>query len=196
MQLMKKITLLMVIFYQIFKEIVYDSKVVGFATYDLGFEDFITLVNIYVMPEFRGNKLFLNEIKNTDVEFIIKDPNKELIEILLHYGLANKLSDTLVHSKIKLQMNQMCFESNKDVEFDNLDAMVYTKLYDLKLESLIYVCNLYNDNENIVYYEDNYLDYDFDVDEYLDDIEKTVLNNIDNIDKIKHVLTFNEIYYG
>ena len=179
--------------YQIFKELIYDNKVVGFATYDLGFKDFITLISIYVLPEFRGHQLFLNEIESCDIEFIIKDPNNKIMEILLHYDLANKLSDTLIHSKIKLQMNQLMLKSKEPVEYDNLDAMVYTNLYDLKLESMVCVCNLYNDDENRVIYQDNYDEYNFNVNEHLDDIENAVLDNIDNIDKIKHIVNFDEL---
>lgn len=48
----------------LFKELVFDNKVVGFCSYDFS-REFITAAinNIYVLPEFRGNKLFLDEIK-------------------------------------------------------------------------------------------------------------------------------------
>ena len=43
----------------LFKELVFDDKVVGFCSYDFS-REFITaaLNNIYVLPEYRGNGLF------------------------------------------------------------------------------------------------------------------------------------------
>ena len=44
----------------LFKELLYDRKVVGFCSYDFS-REFITasLNNIYVLPSYRGNNLFL-----------------------------------------------------------------------------------------------------------------------------------------
>ena len=48
----------------LFKELVYENKVVGFCSYDFS-REFMTaaLNNIYVLPEFRGKGLFIQELE-------------------------------------------------------------------------------------------------------------------------------------
>ena len=60
----------------LFKELVFENKVVGFCTYDYS-RQFMTsaLNNIYVIPQFRGNGLFLEELEKT-----MKEQNKPSIE--------------------------------------------------------------------------------------------------------------------
>ena len=83
----------------LFKELVLDGNVVGFCSYDYS-REFITsaLNNIYVLPEFRGNGLFLNELKRTMVENnkpSIMEPTRLVVELLLRYGFAERSSQPI-----------------------------------------------------------------------------------------------------
>ena len=53
----------------LFKELIYENKVVGFCSYDHS-REFITaaLNNIYILPEFRGKGIFLRELQKTMLE--------------------------------------------------------------------------------------------------------------------------------
>ena len=64
----------------LFKELVFENKVVGFWSYDFS-REFITaaLNNIYVLPKFRGNNLFLEELEKTMLDKYVQD-SKELWE--------------------------------------------------------------------------------------------------------------------
>ena len=78
----------------LFKELVFDNKVVGFCSYDFS-REFMTaaLNNIYVLPEFRGNGLFIEELEKTMAEHnkpSIIEPTRFLIELLIKYGYAKK----------------------------------------------------------------------------------------------------------
>ena len=82
----------------LFKEIVYDGKVVGFCSYDFQ-REFMTaaLNNIYILKEFRGNGLFLKELKRTMEEHTkpsIIEPTRKVVELLVKYGFASKISKT------------------------------------------------------------------------------------------------------
>ena len=84
----------------LFKELVLDNKVVGFCSYDFS-REFLTaaLNNIYVIPEFRGNNLFLNELKTTMEEYnkpSIMEPTRLIVELLIEYGFARIIDNDIV----------------------------------------------------------------------------------------------------
>ena len=79
----------------VFKEIVFENKVVGFSSYDAGM-GVMCLKYIYVLPEFRGNNLLIKDLLDTKSLFenqgynhvAIDMPNYFVIESLLKNGLA------------------------------------------------------------------------------------------------------------
>ena len=89
----------------LFKELVFDEKVVGFCSYDFS-REFLTaaLNNIYVLPEFRGNGLFLSELLKTMEEHnkpSIVEPTRLVVELLIGYGFAKRINDDIVASGIE-----------------------------------------------------------------------------------------------
>lgn len=126
----------------LFKEIVLDSKVVGFCSYDFSSE-FITaaLNNIYVLPEFRGNGLFLAELQKTMIEYnkpSIIEPTRLVVELLVKYGFASKISDTLVASSLEFIVPGNHVQSNSDYQKEELS----THFYDLNICSSIHFLDI------------------------------------------------------
>ena len=67
----------------VFKEILFENKVVGFAFYELNSQTNFVLNEIYILPEFRGNSLFLLEINillAAGNSLSILQPTKNLVE--------------------------------------------------------------------------------------------------------------------
>lgn len=126
----------------LFKELIFEDKVVGFCSYDYS-RQFITsaLNNIYVLPEFRGNKLFFNEIKRTMVENnkpSIMEPTRLVVELLIRYGFAKKVTDTLVASAIEFVVPAEHVLSNKD----HADEELATHFYDLGVCRCIHILDM------------------------------------------------------
>ena len=126
----------------LFKEIVFDSKVVGFCSYDFSSE-FITaaLNNIYILPEFRGNGLFLAELQKTMVEYnkpSIIEPTRLVVELLVKYGFASKISDSLVASSLEFIVPGNHVESNREYQTEELS----THFYDLNICSCIHFLDI------------------------------------------------------
>lgn len=89
----------------LFKEIVFDSKVVGFCSYDHS-REFLTaaLNNIYIIPQYWGNGLFLKELLKTMDEYqkpSIVEPTRLVVELLISYGFAKKVGESIVASSIE-----------------------------------------------------------------------------------------------
>lgn len=137
----------------IFNEIRFKEKVVGFSTYTIINDSHLLLTNIYILPSFRGNKLFNKELSRILEEgyvVSIHEPNKIVVTALVNYGYAEKVNDTLVVSAINFNIaieNIVPKNSqlNRDV-FLNL-----TNLYDLDLcASLLF--NIENNETFEVHY--------------------------------------------
>lgn len=126
----------------LFKELVFDNKVVGFCSYDFS-REFITAAinNIYVLPEFRGNKLFLDEIRKTMEEHnkpSIMEPTRFIVELLIKYGFACKINENIVASAIEFIIPGEHVLSNIDYENDELS----THFYDLSICASIHILDL------------------------------------------------------
>ena len=133
----------------LFKELVFDNKVVGFCSYDFS-REFITAAinNIYVLPEFRGNNLFLDEIKKTMEEHnkpSIMEPTRLIVELLIKYGLAYKVNDDIVASAIEFVIPGEHVLSN--TIYDNEELA--THFYDLSICASIHILDL---NKSLIAY--------------------------------------------
>ena len=115
--------------FDIFKEIVYENKVVGFVSY-MEEEDNLLLMEAYVMPEYRNNNLLYNEISSKD-NLAINMPKISLVKALIDYNIATELSENIVVSEIPFCVSS--FDLNKDV--DGIDY--YSYVYDLKNGSVL-----------------------------------------------------------
>lgn len=127
----------------LFKELVYDEKVVGFCTYDFS-REFLTaaLNNVYVMPEFRGSGLFLNELTSTMVEYnkpSIMEPTRLVVELLIGYGFAKAIGEGIVASAIEFIIPGEHVLSNGD--YDSSEELA-THFYDLEICASIHFLDL------------------------------------------------------
>ena len=126
----------------LFKELIYDNKVVGFCSYDYS-REFITsaLNNIYILPEFRCKGIFLKELEKTMAEHnkpSIMEPTRLVVELLVKYGFACRVSDDLVASAIEFVIPGEHVLSNMDYENDELS----THFYDLSICGCIHILDL------------------------------------------------------
>ncbi len=174
------------------KELVYDNKVVGFCSYDFS-REFMTaaLNNIYVLPEFRGNGLFIEELEKTMAEHnkpSIIEPTRFLIELLIKYGYAKKISEHIVASAIELVVPGEHVITNKEIINEE---ELSTHFYDLNICASIHLLDM---DECIVAYSlalnDDIIHYDCIEkrsainDEYFREIKELFLNKEDEILKI------------
>lgn len=126
----------------LFKELTFENKVVGFCSYDFS-REFITaaLNNIYVLPEFRGNGFLLGELEKTMSEHnkpSIMEPTRLIVELLISYGFARKINDHIVASAIEFVIPASHVISNVDCGNDELS----THFYDLNLCASIHILDL------------------------------------------------------
>ena len=126
--------------FMLFSEIIFENKVVGFATYKIYGSMNLTLLEVYVLPEFRGNHLFFEEIMGMILSMnsvSIQEPTRYIVEILVHYRLAEKLNDNLVATGLSFDIshNHLLKYGNPIVEGDICSCL----LYDLDLCSPLYL---------------------------------------------------------
>ena len=129
----------------LFKELVFDNKVVGFCSYDFS-REFMTaaLNNIYVLPEFRGNNLFKEEFEKTMIEHnkpSIMEPTRLIIELLIKYGYARKINDNIVASAIELIVPGEHVITNKEIKNEE---ELSTHFYDLNICAPIHLLDMGN----------------------------------------------------
>lgn len=127
----------------LFKELVYDNKVVGFCSYDFSREFMTTaLNNIYILPEFRGNGLFLEELKKTMNEHhkpSIIEPTRHIVELLIKYGFAKKINENNVASAIEFIVpGEHVLTNKKIINEEELS----THFYDLNICASIHVLDM------------------------------------------------------
>lgn len=115
--------------FDIFKEIVYENKVVGFVSY-MQEENHLLLMEMYVMPEYRNNNLLCREISSND-NVMINMPKTSLVKSLIKCNLACELSDGIVVSEIPFSVSS--YDLNGDVEASEY----YCHVYDLNNASVL-----------------------------------------------------------
>ena len=133
-------------FYQIeypkcssFYEIKHEGEVVGFMSFEYGglFSEDHILNEFYILPEFRGLNIGFNSLKELllkpNFEFLLRKPNRALINLLLKNGLAMKLHNNLVSSYVKFNVNASEKYTNKKIKgiYKNSDINFKADLYDL-----------------------------------------------------------------
>lgn len=126
----------------LFKELTFDGKVVGFCSYDFS-REFLTVAlnNIYVMPQFRGNGIFLKELESTMIQHnkpSIMEPTRLVVELLISYGFASRINEDIVASSIEFIVPGSNVLSNGDYANEELS----THFYDLKMCSCIHILDI------------------------------------------------------
>ena len=133
-----------------FKEILYDNEVVGFAAYrgsDINNQSLV-MQYIYILPEYRGNGLLIEEIDEASTLFessiLIEYPNKYIVNSLLKHKMARVLNDRYVVSRIPFIVPMMSLEDATSgivrEDYDMTDKKGYSKLsliYDLDLCAVV-----------------------------------------------------------
>lgn len=175
-------------FGDIFKEILFESKVVGFAFYELNSMTNFVLNEIYILPEFRGYSLFLLEIiilLSAGNTLSILQPTKNIVEILIYYGFASKLSENIVASAISFDFKNEDILSNSDEKFDDGQIMS-SNIYDLNVRSSLFLMDISTPGKNVIYYHEE-LENDFNEygkrkslnESYFNEIKELFLQNSD-----------------
>lgn len=126
----------------LFKELIFEKKVVGFCSYDFSSE-FMTaaLNNVYVLPQYRGNGLFLEELERTMVQYnkpSIVEPTRLVVELLIAYGFAQIMDEGIVASSLEFIVPASHVLSNGDIEDEELS----THFYDLNICASIHFLDL------------------------------------------------------
>lgn len=174
-----------------FEEILFENKVVGFATFQLRNETAVLLSECYIMPEFRGNGLFLNEICKMNFVapvFGILQPTRNIVELLLDYGFAKKVTDDIAVSALEFYFDDYDVRSseNRDLEEDEIEP---SNFYDLTIKSTVFV-----DGDEVIYH--NLLENDLKKhgprdelnDDYFNSLKELFLQNRDEFDNLIYEL--------
>ena len=164
----------------LFKELLFENDVVGFCSYDFS-REFMTMAmnNIYVLPKYRGNSFLLNELTSTMVEQnkpSIMEPTRLIVELLIEYGFASKITDNIVASAIEFVVPSDHVLSNGEygpeelsTHFYDLDICASIHILDIGKSHVAYSAPL---NYDIMYYD--CLDYRNNIsDEYFKKISRT-----------------------
>ena len=132
-----------------FDEILFENKVVGFATYDTRNMTDLLLCECYILPEFRGKRLFFDEICKMIFiaeNFGILQPTRNIVDLLVDYSFAKNVTEDIVVSGIPFYFDEIDAKSYKNRELDE-DEMDPSYFYDLSINSTISV-----DNDDIIYH--------------------------------------------
>ena len=110
--------------FDIFREIVCENKVVGFASY-MKDDDGLLLMEFYVMPEYRSRGILCEELSSQN-NVRIYLPKISLVKALIECGLVAELEDGIAVSEIPLNVSSFDLARNRD------GSEFYCHVYDLK----------------------------------------------------------------
>lgn len=170
-----------------FDELVFEDKVVGFVAFDV-VEDFSVILNeCYILPEFRGNRLFFNAIEKLNFlgsHLVISQPNRKIVELLIDFAFAKQVSDNIVVSGIDFKFDDFTVKSSKKTNLVN-EKLDKSNYYDLNICSTVLVRDddvLYHDlseNDLKAYGERDEID-----EEYFNNLTEFFLKNSDEFEEL------------
>ena len=189
----------------LFKELLYEDKVVGFVTYDLenGVGDY-SLNEVYILPKYRGNGIFFYEIEDVLISgntLSIYEPNHMIMQKLVDYDFARYLDDNIIATSISLDLPTDSILVN-DERFRMDDSLIHaSNLYDMNMSMVIILFDISTPGNNIIGYsrqlESDKINYDaLNHREKLDDtyfkyIQELILSNHEDFINILTELTNN-----
>ena len=155
------------------------------SLYDFPQEN-ITIDEFYVMPEYRGNNIFIDTIieyiKLDDREITLRNPSKQVVKILLDNNLAKKYSKDVVYSYIRFSTSlDKIYKNNKikniyKNDITDLNMVFFCDSYDLYLGTIILFDNhgliAKNQNAGVIMMPRKL------------DMNKEILNGLRRIDKL------------
>lgn len=139
--------------FNFFIELKLEDKIVGFYTLEFNFDKSKVINEFYVIPEYRGNNLFIETMKLLSIipndVFLLRNPTRLLIEILIKNGLATKISENIVVSYVNF-----CLKVNEC----NLNNYIINNLYDNNLifDFVFIPTNMYDFKYSTVITKDNF----------------------------------------
>ena len=102
--------------YDFVKEIVCEDEIVGFTALNF-YEDSLIMELCYILPDFRGKGLFVDELniikKEFDRELWLDLPNRFAIESLIDNGLACKINEVVVKTSVFLTFHHPLIEGRR-----------------------------------------------------------------------------------
>ena len=99
------------------------------------------MTECYILPEFRGNRLFFDEICKMHFaapRFGIMQPTRNVIDLLLNYAFAKYATDDIVVSAIDLYLNPFDLKSDRSDEILSL-RVPPSNFYDAGICSTLFV---------------------------------------------------------
>ena len=132
-----------------FDEILFENKVVGFATFQMRNLETLLLTECFILPNFRGKRLFFDEICKmyfVGPEFGILQPTRNVVQLLLDYAFAKNFNEDIVVSAIEFHFDDYDAKSTKNRELDE-DEMEPSNFYDLSITSTVFV-----DGDEVIYH--------------------------------------------
>lgn len=123
-----------------------EEEIIGFATLNIHDDETLILNQIYVLPEYRGQKHFINVLNYfmdlfDEAIFYIKNPNKRILEQLEELDLLTKLDERFYLSQIFFFYDLVAFD----------DSLKYTNRTYIEEKGKIphhMPCNLYDKQLN------------------------------------------------
>lgn len=144
--------------YDFFYEIKHDDKVVGFYVLNK-YNNTLVLELIYILPEYRGNNLIYNEFNSmvelfNGLNIVLYLPNKFVILNLLKNDLAEKITNTIVKTKIGLT-----YDKKKVYYYYDLRLCAILNIKEFAISPLLSVDNDYfnAEQERNELFNDNYM---------------------------------------
>ena len=146
--------------YDVFEEITFENKDVGFVTFkNIPFSNnHFWIMDAYIIPEYRGNNLFFDflfhMLTHDNFEFYPRKPTKAFINVLLKNDYAFKLAPNLVVSYFKFMV---------DINFDIYKNQKIKRFYKNPTILMPYKANLFDMDLCSVMFRDpsvNFIKYD------------------------------------
>lgn len=181
----------------IFKRIDLDGKVVGFITYNIITESNLILTFIYILPEYRSKGLFykiIEEEYKLGNTISIHQPTPNIVDCLIRYGFANKITDSIVISAINFNIDTKTAVTNK--KLNNNGKYLLTNLYDTNLATPLSL-KIFNKNKYDLVYsnllkDDNRVEKHEEIDDnYFDKIVETLIDRDMEIERRLILLKYN-----
>lgn len=127
-----------------------NEEILGFMTLNIESPELLSITNLYIIPEARGNNHFLQllEYFNKTIEGLIaiKNPNRTLLEILAKTEICTTIANRFIISAVPFTFNVTTWEESIGEVFkynSKLDEthpkIAMTSVYDKKLSAPILV---------------------------------------------------------
>jgi len=145
-----------------------DEKIIGFSSFTVNDEKSLILNQIYVLPNYRGQKHFVKVFNHfslllPDAEIFVRNPNHCIINNIKDLDYCKIVKDRFLISYIPFVTDQVSFDdalylTNKNLEENDKKSIYNTQsnLYDLELDAVVKISSnnkIYTGNEDLLHIE-------------------------------------------